>query len=187
MDESEIADLERQFGPLVRRTCHLDVSESSFNYWQRVLNDKRGEVVMAIQRPGGRLLLHTKRFYPPGIYRLPTGGVRWSEEVVDALNRELAEETGLAASLERCLGIIVYRFHHTGHELPFVSYVFLLRAFHGHPAPRDAGEEIVAFRSMPAGALRQVIQALQALPAEWIDWGRFRALAHDLVATELGV
>ena len=45
------------------------------------------EVVMVVPRPGGKVLLHTKSFYPPGTYRLPTGRLRLGESP-EAANRD---------------------------------------------------------------------------------------------------
>jgi ADP-ribose pyrophosphatase YjhB (NUDIX family) len=190
IDESEIAALEQRFGPLLRRDYRLGPGEWGTDFWNDIISgrkNRRGEVVLAIRRPGGRVLLHTKSFYPPGVYRLPSGGIHWGEPVLDALSREAVEETGLKASLERCLGIIAYQFDREREDLLFVSYVFLLGAFRGRPASQDPGERISAFRSVPLSALRQTAQALRSLPPSWADWGRFRALAHDLAADALGI
>jgi 8-oxo-dGTP pyrophosphatase MutT (NUDIX family) len=187
IDGGEIAALERRFGPLLRRTYRLTPEDRGLDFWDDVVSarkNRRGEVVMAIRRPGGRLLLHTKEFYPPGIYRLPTGGVHRDEPVLDALNREIVEETGLKASLERCLGIITYQLDR---DPVFASYVFLLGAFRGTPASQDPGERISAFRSVRLSALRQTAETLRTLPLPWTYWGRFRALSHDLVADALEI
>ncbi|PZW24014.1 NUDIX domain-containing protein, partial [Thermosporothrix hazakensis] len=63
---------------------------------------------MAIRRPHDRLLTFTKTFYPQGVYRLLTGGVEFHETVLEALHREVYEETGLQASVERFLACISY-------------------------------------------------------------------------------
>jgi 8-oxo-dGTP pyrophosphatase MutT (NUDIX family) len=190
IDKSEIAALEQRFGPLRRRDYRLDLGEWGMNFWGDIISgrkNRRGEVILAIRRPGGRVLLHTKSFYLPGVYRLPSGGIHRGESVLDALGREVVEETGLEASLERCLGIITYQFNREREDLLFASYVFLLGAFRGRPASQDPGERISAFRSVRLSALHQTAQALRTLPPPWADWGRFRALAHDLVADALGV
>lgn len=191
VDEKEIHDLERRFGPLPRHTYLLEPEELSQDHWNNVVlgrRNRRGEVVLVIRRPGGRVLLHTKSFYPQGIYRLPTGGIHWEEPVLMALSREMAEETGLETKQERCLGILTYsRQNEPESQNPaFISYIFLLDAFRGRPSPQDPGERISSFRSVPVSALREVAGALRALPPEWATWGRFRALAHEIAADALG-
>src|SRR5260221_385666 len=55
--------------------------------------DRFGEVCMVVRRPDGKLLTMKKTLYPPGAYRLLTGGINHGERVLDALLRETYEET----------------------------------------------------------------------------------------------
>jgi 8-oxo-dGTP diphosphatase len=146
------------------------------------MTKRRGEVVLVICRPNGLIILHTKRFYPAGVYRLPSGGIRRGERVLEAMWRETQEETGLEVEIERFLGLLEYEFHHRDERLPFVSYVFLGRERGGYLAPQDESEQITAFRAVAVDELATVAEALRALPDPWRDWGAFRALAHDFVA-----
>ena len=63
--------------------------------------DRRGEVVLAICHGGNKVLLHTKSFYPDGVFRLLSGGIRPDESVENALLREAREETGLDVRIEK--------------------------------------------------------------------------------------
>lgn len=182
MIPQEVAALAARYGAPERRRFALDLGEREFEYWREKSAHRRGEVVLVIRRPSGRVLLHTKGFYPPGTYRLPSGGVRWGEEVLSAVHREAREETGLDVEVERFLGLIEVEFRHADQALPFVSYVFLVREIGGELAPQDSEEEITAFREVPPEELEAVANELEALPEEWRDWGRFRALAHHFVS-----
>jgi len=82
IDEKEIAELARQYGPLERRHYVLEIGERTFAHWREVRKDCRGEVALFILRPSGNVILHTKDFYPAGIYRVPTGGIEREEDVV---------------------------------------------------------------------------------------------------------
>lgn len=191
VDEQEIAELGLAYGPFPRWHHRLAVGAEHVTFWgEKVLRDRRGEVVLAVQRATGELLLHTKTFYPPGVYRLPSGGVSWGEPVVEALRREVHEETGLVGWTERLLGMASYRFESAGSSAPFVSYLFLLRGFEGRPAVQDKNEQISDFRWVAVSDLAAVAAALRSV-AEDVpgrrDWGRFRALAHDLVVQTLEV
>ncbi|GAB4527849.1 MAG: NUDIX hydrolase [Anaerolineae bacterium] len=189
IDEAEVSQLNAEYGPGERRGVALEVSALSFDGWlgkMATSPNRRGEVVLAIQRPDGQTLLHTKRFYPEGVYRLPTGGVHPDEPVLSGVTREAREETGLEVTIERFLGTVEYRFCYASQSLSFVSYVFLLRAGNNQPVVQDPDELIIGFRYVDAREIRRVAVQLRALPPEWGDWGRFRALAHDLVADALG-
>ena len=189
IDEVELAELNADYGPGERRRVTLEVSALSFEDWlgKMVTSPKRrGEVVLAIQRPDRRTLLHTKRFYPEGAYRLPSGGIHPGEPVLSGVMRETKEETGLDVSVDRFLGTVEYELCHGDQRLFFVSYVFLVRADNDRPVVQDSDEQITGFRYVAAPEIRGVAAQLRALPPEWADWGRFRALPHDLVADVLG-
>ncbi len=182
IDFSEIENLSARYGPPQRRHYALKVGERMATHWREKLAKRRGEVVLVIRRPNGRILLHSKGFYPAGTYRLLSGGIEESESVLDALRREVQEETGLTVKIERFLGLLEYEFHYQGETMPFVSYVFFLRERGGVLAPGDESEAITAFREASVDEIGAVARALRSLPGDWEDWGQFRALAHAFVA-----
>lgn len=187
IDEKEVAELARRYGPLEQRCYALDVGERIFTYWREERGDCRGEVTLFILRPSGNVILHAKEFYPEGIYRVPTGSIEQGEDVVTAVHREAREETGLTVAIERCLGILEYEFRYRGETFPFVSYVFLVRENGGQLRPQDQGERITSFKEVPLTELDAVAWNLRALEADWRDWGHYRAIAHSFVAEVLNV
>lgn len=187
IDEREIEELAERYGPFERQRYMLRMGEREFSYWQdKATRDRRGEVVLAIRDADGRLILHTKGFYPLGTYRLPSGGVRWGESVLSALHREAREEMGLEIEVERFLGLLEYEFCCQQETMPFVSYVFLVREAGGELAPRDKEERILSFCQVPVAELSAVADSLQAMEEDWRDWGEFRAMAHDFVVEMMG-
>jgi 8-oxo-dGTP pyrophosphatase MutT (NUDIX family) len=188
VDEAEISQLLADYGPGRRWRASLEVSASTFDdWWEKIVRkpNRRGEVVLAIRRPDGQILLHTKRFYPEGVFRLPSGGVHPEEAVLTGMTRESKEETGLDVTVDRFLGSVEYEFHHDQRRLPFVSYVFVVDADERTPVAQDPEEGITGFRYVSAPEIRRVAEQLRALPDRWSDWGNFRALPHDLVADAL--
>ena len=72
MDAREIAALKRTYGSFPRQHCPLTVGSQHLEYWEEKLwHDRRGEVVLALQRASQEVLLHTKVFYPRGARRCP--------------------------------------------------------------------------------------------------------------------
>jgi len=188
INPEEIEELARQYGPSERRSFSLERSRERCEHWQRVLTDRRGEVIFVVERPAG-LILHTKDIYPPGIYRLPSGGVSWGESVLSALHREVREEMGLEIEVERFLGFLEYEFHCEEEEeetLPFVSYVFLVRGGEGELVPQDEEERILSFRQVSVAELAAMADSLRAVEEDWRDWGEFRAIGHDFVVETIG-
>lgn len=182
---AEIEALARRFGEPSRQTCNMEVSQATYDAWSRKVSTSpvacRGEVIMVIVRPNGSVLLHTKDFYPSGVYRLLSGRVLWQDEVESTLLREVAEETSLDVSVERFLGVIEYHFQWRDRTLPFVSYLFHLRELGGRLCCLDEGEGITDFREASIEQLSDVAAQLERLEPDWQDWGQFRAVAHHMV------
>ncbi|MCS7177864.1 MAG: NUDIX domain-containing protein [Anaerolineae bacterium] len=146
---------------------------------------RQGEVVLLLRRPDGQVLLHSKSFYPAGVFRLPSGGVLPGESVLDAARREAQEETGLDLRDPRPLGLLSVTFQRGWNRRYFHSWL-VLADVEGDPRPGDSGEQISGFRWVPPEALAEVAAQLRALPSRWADWGRFRALAHEVALRWIG-
>ncbi|HLJ59816.1 MAG TPA: NUDIX hydrolase [bacterium] len=149
---------------------------------------------MAIRVASGGFLAITKEYYPPNLYRLPTGGIRRGEPVLEALHREVREETGLNSPVVTLVAIIGY---HDGRVLSeFFTWVFLLEA-RDEPRAEDPDERIAGFRIVALDELPEIAARLEGLPDDysaefersWAEWGRFRGAAHRVVRevlTDLG-
>ncbi len=173
------AQVERE-GVLPYQHQALAVSAAFFDDFVRSLRHRArwGEVVLLLRRADGHFLLHTKSFYPEGVFRLPSGGMLPGESVQDAARREAREETGLDLRNPRPLGLLSVTFRHGWHRRFFPSWL-VLADVEGDPRPGDTGERITGFRWVPPEALAEVAAQLRALPPGWADWGRSRALAHE--------
>ncbi|NJN83966.1 MAG: NUDIX hydrolase [Caldilineaceae bacterium] len=184
IDEVEVRELAEQFGEPARRTFVIQADEYIYSYrWRKDL-DRRAEVVFAIQDPSERIWLHAKPHYPAHIFRLPSGGVHWDEDVEGALWREVSEETGLMVQVECFLGLIEYRFQHHESIVSFASYVFHLSSSGGWPKPNE-DETISEFRALRLSQIGQISVDLRNLIGNRRGWGQWRALAHDLVVEHL--
>jgi ADP-ribose pyrophosphatase YjhB (NUDIX family) len=190
MSQEEMESLVRRFGEPHRQNHALEVSQETYDHWTQKIHTGpvscRGEVVMVIVRPNGKVLLHTKDFYPRGVYRLLSGRVLWDERVEEALHNEVAEETSLDVTVTRLLGVIDYEFRCQGNTLPFISYIFQLQELGGELCCRDHQEGITDFREARKGELSSVAEQLENLVPQWRDWGNFRAIAHRFVDEMFG-
>ncbi|MFZ5917120.1 MAG: NUDIX hydrolase [Chloroflexota bacterium] len=186
LDTDELRAFERAGGAFWRQHHPLAVGEGHVAWWaDKVLCGRRGEVVPVVLRGQGELLLHTKTSYPPGLYRLPSGGVLWGERVIDALHREVFEETGFRTFQERFLGLLTYDFQAGGRSAPFASYVFLIAGATGQPTVQDESESISGFRWLAVSQIATIAAELRSVAEDEPgrrDWGCFRALVHDFVA-----
>jgi len=169
----------KHFGTPKTRTYHLRVDEAAYIWWNKITKERAGEVVLLIRRPNGKFLLHAKKFYPPGVYRVPTGGIHPGENLSTAIHREVQEETGLLVEIEQFLGIAHYEIEKNGAILHFVSYLFLLDEKGGELHSQDPEEQIIGYREISAEELPTIADSLENIqPDTWRSWGRFRAIAH---------
>lgn len=183
VDPTEVAGLAERYGKPHRVKVVMEVGRLFFEPWAQKARTRRGEVMFLMPRPGG-LLLHAKRHYPHGTWRLLTGGIEAGERVADALQREPHEETGLAPAPEAFLALIEYEFHWNQCSFPWATYVFRM-APTTEPLRPSVDDEIFATREVSPSQLIEVAETLEALPPPRTDWGRYRAVAHRVVASLL--
>lgn len=180
-DPDEIMELSQRYGqPSVRRIT-LEADEYLFRSRQHRSGGHRGEVVMAIERTAGTVLLHRKGWYERGVFRLPTGGIDPDEAIENTLYRELEEETGLRGGEVRFLGIIPCVLQHQSEELRFTSFIFHILHPRGHLRIPDSKEDISDIREVRIRDLPEVSANLRRIAPPRSGWGHWRAIAHDFV------
>ncbi len=188
IDEEEMAALAEQYGEFVRRHETIEMQSESLKHYRSVNKSRRGEILFALTRPDGSVMLHTKHFYPEGCYRLPTGGIDWGEPVAETFHREVQEETQLEVNNERFIGVLSYSFSDGKDEVPFVSYLFHVADVEGDPVPYDESEGISDFSWIAPAELTTVARQLRELDDDEQgrrDWGFFRAVAHEMLLENL--
>lgn len=180
--EREIAEVARLYGTPQRRTHEIVAHSPDFTRWVVKLTRRRGEIVLVVPRGEGRVLLHTKPHYPDRVYRLPTGGMHPGERIVDAARREAREELGYLGEIVQFIGVLEYVIRVGRNQFEYPSYIIELGEFKGIPQPTDTQERISGFRDAAPNELRQIARQLKTLPGNWAEWGRFRAIPHEILA-----
>jgi 8-oxo-dGTP pyrophosphatase MutT (NUDIX family) len=176
----EIEELTRRLGQPLSEQIEIVAGRHSNGPAGFPLTSRRtAEVVLVVPRPTGRVLVHTKNFYPAGVWRLPTGGIHRGESIESAVRREVVEETGLPLAPTRFLFHL--RFCWDGFEKDFQSFGFLLSSDDGTPESRDPKEQITAFRESTRDGIEAIAQRLETLQGNWNAWGRFRAAPHRVL------
>lgn len=187
LDLNQVLDLHEKYGPIDFYRAELNVSQEYWESWYNVLNIKKNrtaEVALYIENADNTILLHTKPFYPPDIFRIPTGGIHPGEHVIDALHRELDEETSFTANSFLLFALLLYQFNYGGRTLPFVSYIFKVKVDGGEPHPKDDSENITGYRWIKTDQLLDVFHQLWNLKERWHDWGVMRSLPHKILSAE---
>ena len=178
LNRTELSRLEREFPGFPVLHTEFEISEP-FNQYLLSKKARRGEVVFALQNPDLKILLHTKPQFPDGLYRLLTGGIDRDEPVLDALKREVYEETGFKTKGYKFKGIVAALLS-CGHDIhPFLSYTFVVPV-NGEPHVMDKSENISGFKWASRAELDRVYKQLIHLQ-QWPDWGLLRSLPHLLL------
>ncbi len=182
LDPEEIETLRRKYGDFPIEHVTLRVGEAFFQRARTPIGkERRAEILAVVVAPSGRVLVHTKRFYPTGVYRLLSGGIGTGELVEEALQREIFEETGQRVKGACLIGVLRYTIEHGNTRVEFASYVYRVDVEDERVEVNDVEEEIDDFRWIWPVELREIREALLHVPEEWKDWGVFRALGHDFV------
>ena len=183
--DNEMESLIALFGKPEKRFVRMQADEYLIQTRRMRANKRRGEIVIALQRPENRILLHRKSWYEPGVYRLPTGGIKQDEGIADALERELREETGLNMLQAAFLGILQVELVADQANIRFDSYVFHVMRAEGNVRLPISHEDISDFQDIEIEALPGVSMNLRAIAPPRRGWGHWRAIAHDFVYEKL--
>ncbi|MCL6628307.1 MAG: NUDIX hydrolase [Armatimonadetes bacterium] len=167
------------------REFELEVGSDFLEIMKAKRSKSPGEVVMVIRRPGGKVLLMTKPFYPPGIYRLPSGQIMGDESPDQAFVRELEEETGILGVPCKRLDDLRFVFKYADNRLDYFSYVYVTDETVRKPEPKDTEEAITGFIEISVCDLTNIAESLTNLSGPWHDWGRFRAIPHRIAFEHL--
>ena len=184
--QSELAELSEQFGQPLVHYAQLDIAKIFDPLSSR---DRYGEVCMVVRRPSGHLLAAKKTFYPTNGHRLLTGGIHPGEPVLAALLREVHEETGLEVAVSRFLVAAAYHLPEQRASPLFYTFAFLLDETGGTLGCLDPDEQLDYFREIIPDELPERAEFLAHLSddyspdlgVEWSEWGRFRAIIHQLI------
>jgi 8-oxo-dGTP pyrophosphatase MutT (NUDIX family) len=98
------------------------------------------DVTFFVRRPDGAVALIRKPSFPPGAFRVPSGGLRPGEALDAGTAREALEETGLPIRLLRYFLRIDATFVAGAVAVPWQSHLVLAASLGETIAPRDRDE-----------------------------------------------
>ena len=92
-----------QFGTPRHVSFEFTVTENEFRRIQSSQKHGRKHDITMYIFKDNKVIVIAKPFYPPGLYRAPSGGLRPGESFIEGALREAREETGCSIKLERFL------------------------------------------------------------------------------------
>ncbi len=105
-----VRDMAERFGRPAQTLFEVEVGSDEFDFIRSTQRNDRAHDATLYMLKEGHIVANAKHFYPPGMYRAPSGGLNPGESFDDAIARELWEETGLRADLEHFVLISHVRF-----------------------------------------------------------------------------
>lgn len=176
--ENEYTSLSEEYNKSaqVKKVSLTFESEKYFRDFKKTLEtDRRGEVGFLTRRKNGKFIVIRSKKYPKGAFRIPTGGIDFSESVIHALHREVKEELGISFEIESFKGIIEYNFHYKDEILKFYSYLFVINEISGELIKDATQDEIADYLEVDDGGLLELLTTLESISGGWRDWAYFRS------------
>lgn len=136
-------------------------------------NDRRGEVVFCVIKDKKIITIRSSE-YPEGVFRIPTGGINYGEDIKQAVIREVKEELGVKANITSFEGVIKWTFSHRKKHVNFYSYLFILEYESGALLVDALEDEVSEVKLCTRKELNGISNYLLTLQSFWDDWGRFR-------------
>jgi len=128
------------YGEPDRLTTLQEMTPGELEMVRSSMKDGRAhDITIYIKKEGGYIFI-AKPFYPPELFRAPSGGARPDEDIETGAKREALEETGVEIELERYILHIDVRFQTGDDYIDWTSHVFSANYVSGEIKPQDDHE-----------------------------------------------
>jgi 8-oxo-dGTP pyrophosphatase MutT (NUDIX family) len=132
--------IEKKYGIPRLLSMSFAMNPSEFDMLKASMADGRDSDVTLFIFKGDKVIVIAKTWYPEGLYRAPSGGIKPGEDMLLSAKREAYEETGVDIELVRYLLRIQVTFTCSQASRSWTSHVFSARYLSGHPHPIDTEE-----------------------------------------------
>ena len=131
---------EKKYGSPRELVMSFPMNLQEFEMLQASMRDGRNSDVTIFIFKDDQVVVIAKPWYPPGLYRAPSGGIKPGEDLELTAKREALEETGSEIELERYVLRIRVTFTCNGKKREWTSHVFTARYLSGDLRPIDIRE-----------------------------------------------
>jgi 8-oxo-dGTP diphosphatase len=165
------------------KEVELECSHRSFfdKMKKSVEKDRRGEIVFCVVRPDGEIITITCEEYPEGVFRIPTGGINYGENITEGVHREVMEELGLVSEISNFAGALKIKIMFNDEYVFFYSYIFIMLEVSGNLLIDATDKEVSEVKTVRLSELKHVADKLLNIGGVWHDWGQFRYITTRAV------
>lgn len=135
-----LEQIERKYGKPRELTMSFPMNPPEFEMLKESMRDGRNSDITLFIFKNDKLIVIAKPWYPEGLYRAPSGGIKPDEDIELSAKREAYEETGTRIELARYILRIEVTFTCGPAETNWTSHVFTARYLSGEPHPIDTRE-----------------------------------------------
>lgn len=181
-----IEQLKSNYGRPEYQDFHISVTQREIDFIRSTQRDGRRHDVTLYIVKDKKIIVIAKHFYPPGMYRAPSGGVNRGEELIEGAKREAFEETGCRIELDHFLLVTNVKFERNVEppdELLWHSYVFQAHYVSGDFQFTDKHE----IREVRLAGLDEFTEFARIMRQMEIGGLRYRAALHERVAPLLKI
>ncbi len=133
-------EIEKKYGAPRQLTMSFPMNRSEFNMLKGSMRDGRNSDVTLFIFKGNKVIVIAKPWYPEGLYRAPSGGIKPGENLELSAKREAYEETGAEIELLEYILRIHVTFTWSQEEVKWTSHVFTATYLSGDLEPIDTRE-----------------------------------------------
>jgi 8-oxo-dGTP pyrophosphatase MutT (NUDIX family) len=133
-------DTERRFGIPRQLSMSFVMTPSEFQHLKDSMKDGRNSDVTLFIFKDNKIIVIAKPWYPKGLYRAPSGGLKPDEDLEFCALREAYEETGAKIKLEKYILRIYVTFTCNKDKVNWTSHVFTAKYLSGDLVPVDTRE-----------------------------------------------
>lgn len=133
-------DIEKRFGIPRQLSMSFPMSPSEFQNLKNSMKDGRNSDVTLFIFKNNKIIVIAKPWYPKGLYRAPSGGLKPNEDLELCALREAYEETGTKIKLEKYILRIYVAFTCDEDKVNWTSHVFIAKYLSGDLVPIDTKE-----------------------------------------------
>jgi ADP-ribose pyrophosphatase YjhB (NUDIX family) len=133
-------NIEKRFGIPRELSMSYPMSPTEFQGLKDSMKDGRNSDVTLFIFKDEKVVVIAKPWYPRGLYRAPSGGLKPGEDLERCAKREAYEETGARIKLEKYILRIYVTFTCNEEEVNWASHIFTAKYLTGDLKPIDTRE-----------------------------------------------
>ena len=135
-----LKDIEKRYGTPRELNMSYPMNPSEFQNLKDSMKDGRNSDATLFIFKDEKVIVIAKPWYPKGLYRAPSGGLKPGEDLELCAKREAYEETGAEVELDKYILRIHVTFTCDEHKVNWTSHIFTARYLAGDLQPVDTKE-----------------------------------------------